>query len=116
MAIYCRNVDCHENYWKMTITYVRWCHYFTPQVTLATSLGKPMIPLLMEKMAWPPEGSMGPIFGEYLFVRFFQRPAEATGDSRYWPADKFSELLMQLSYSVVPDGTLVKGGKTLYIT
>jgi hypothetical protein len=65
----------------------------------------------MEKMAWPPAGSMGPIFGEYLFIRFFQRSAEVTGDTRYWPLAKFDELLMQLSYSVVPDQTMVTDGR-----
>ena len=69
------------------------------QVNLSVSLGKPIIPLLMEKMSWPPSGSMGPIFSEYLFIRFFTRAGEETGDQRYWSAAKFQELLMQLSYN-----------------
>ena len=74
------------------------------QVNLSVNLGKPMIPLLMEKMAWPPSGSMGPIFSEYLFIRFFQRPGEETKDDRIWPAAKFTELLMQLNcLKVMPD-------------
>ena len=72
-----------------------------------------MIPLLMEQMAWPPEGSMGPIFSEYLFIRFFQRTGEnmLKMDKRYWPIPKFHELLMQLNYYVVPDQKMVKKGK-----
>ena len=71
-----------------------------------------MIPLLMEKMAWPPAGSMGPIFGEYLFIRFFARSGEAAGDERYWPTAKFSELLMQIRFSVAPDHKMItKGSK-----
>lgn len=63
-----------------------------------------MIPLLMEKMAWPPAGSMGPIFSEYLFIRFFQRPGEETNDDRIWPAAKFTELLMQMNcLKIMPD-------------
>ncbi|XP_069138538.1 uncharacterized protein [Argopecten irradians] len=78
------------------------------EVNLSTSLGKPMIPLLMEKMAWPPKGSMGPIFSEYLFVRFFQRGGEETNDQRYWPVPKFQELLMQLNmYKAMPEESLI---------
>ncbi|XP_033750085.1 uncharacterized protein LOC117334516 [Pecten maximus] len=80
------------------------------EVNLSTSLGKPMIPLLMEKMSWPPKGSMGPIFSEYLFVRFFQRGGEETDDQRYWPVPKFQELLMQLNmYKAMPDESLITG-------
>ncbi|XP_046373549.2 uncharacterized protein LOC124147003 [Haliotis rufescens] len=67
------------------------------EVNLSVSLGKPIIPLLMEKLSWPPPGSMGPIFSEYLFIRFFTRPGEETGDVRYWSAAKFQELLMQVN-------------------
>ncbi|XP_071169778.1 uncharacterized protein [Mytilus edulis] len=78
------------------------------EVNLSVNLGKPMIPLLMEKMAWPPKGSMGPIFSEYLFVRFFQRTGEETDDNRIWPVAKFQEMLMQLNcYGILPDETLI---------
>ncbi|OWF40846.1 hypothetical protein KP79_PYT09248 [Mizuhopecten yessoensis] len=78
------------------------------EVNLSVNLGKPMIPLLMEKMGWPPQGSMGPIFSEYLFVRFFQRKGEETKDQRYWPVSKFQELLMQLNiYKTMPDESLI---------
>ncbi|OWF40847.1 hypothetical protein KP79_PYT09249 [Mizuhopecten yessoensis] len=78
------------------------------EVNLSVNLGKPMIPLLMEKMGWPPQGSMGPIFSEYLFVRFFQRKGEETKDQRYWPVPKLQELLMQLNmYKTMPDESLI---------
>ncbi|XP_062598650.1 uncharacterized protein LOC134260086, partial [Saccostrea cucullata] len=74
------------------------------EVNLSVNLGKQMIPLLLEKMPWPPMGSMGPIFSEYLFIRFFQRPGEETKDDRIWPVAKFTELLMQLNcLKVMPD-------------
>ncbi|XP_046350461.2 uncharacterized protein LOC124131312 [Haliotis rufescens] len=74
------------------------------EVNLSVSMGRPILPLLMEKQTWPPAGSMGPIFSEYLFIRFFTRPGEETGDDRYWSAAKFQELLMQLNYNgIVPD-------------
>ena len=84
------------------------------QVNLAVTLGKPIIPLLVEKMSWPPPGSMGPIFGEYIFVRFFQRPEEKTGDDRYWAPDKFTELLMQLRYNIAPDNSLIVKGNLAF--
>ena len=74
------------------------------------TLGKPMIPLLMEKLAWPPLGAMGPIFGEYLFIRFFARPGETAGDDRYWSIAKFQELLMQLRYTHAPETELIQAG------
>ena len=73
------------------------------QVNLAIQLGKPIIPLLLDPhLKWPPVGTLGPILSEYLFVRFYQRPQELTGDERYWPVDKFAELLMQLRSLVPP--------------
>lgn len=64
------------------------------QINLAVQLNKPIVPLLLDsKLKWPP----GPILSEYLFIRFFQRaPKELTNDERYWPVDKFEELVMQL--------------------
>ena len=81
------------------------------QVNLSVTLGKPIIPLLMEKLSWPPPGTMGPIFSEYLFIYFFQREVEKTNDDRCWPPDKFQELLMQLRYSVIPDDSIITDGK-----
>ena len=84
---------------------------------MAVNLNKPIIPLLMEKTDWPPKGSMGPIFSEYLFIRFFQRGSEETQaqDKRYWPVPKFQELLMQLNYYVVPDQKMVQKGEHLAV-
>lgn len=72
------------------------------QINLAIQLNKPIIPLLLDsKLKWPPSGSLGPILSEYLFIRFFQRPPkELTNDERYWPVDKFKELVMQLKQLV----------------
>lgn len=78
------------------------------------TLGKPIIPLLMEQMAWPPAGAMGPIFSEYIYVKFFAQPqaaAAAAADDRYWPPDKFNELLMQLRYHIAPDLSLITDGE-----
>jgi hypothetical protein len=75
-----------------------------------------MIPLLMENMSWPPIGSMGPIFSEYLFIRFFQRAGEKTDDNRVWPVAKFQEMLMQLNfYGIKPEESLIEDSKFFMI-
>ncbi|CAF4471493.1 unnamed protein product, partial [Rotaria sp. Silwood2] len=70
------------------------------EVHLAISTGKPLIPLQMEKQKWPPEGALGPIMSEYLYIRFYDRK---TNVDNYWPADKFPELLGQIRYHVAPN-------------
>ena len=70
-----------------------------------------MIPLLMEKMGWPPKGGMGPIFGEYLFVRFYRRDGEGSDDDGlFWPPTMFNQLIMQIRYSVAPLQDLIPEG------
>ncbi|XP_050400000.1 uncharacterized protein LOC126817241 [Patella vulgata] len=79
------------------------------EVNLAVNLKKSIIPLKFDSCPWPPPGSMGPIFSEYLFIMFYQRKKEEeTNDERFWPVPKFQELLMQLSMNgVVPDESKV---------
>ena len=61
---------------------------------------------------WPPKGAMGPIFSEYLFIRFFCRDGEKSKTPDiYWPESKFHELLMQLRFHVSPDVDIIKPGK-----
>lgn len=64
----------------------------------------------MEKMNWPPEGAMGPIFSEYLFVRFFTREDEKCKSGHPWPEAKMEELLMQLRHNVEPDENRITTG------
>ncbi|CAD5114046.1 DgyrCDS3196 [Dimorphilus gyrociliatus] len=77
------------------------------EVNLSTNLGKPMIPLLMEKLQWPPAGPMGPIMSEYLYVQFYKNGGMQKGDTVFWMPPKFQELLMQIRYYVVPDMKLI---------
>ncbi|XP_012946843.1 uncharacterized protein LOC101858605 [Aplysia californica] len=65
------------------------------EVNFAASINKPTIPLLLESCEWPPKGSMGPLFSQLLYIRFFKR-AEERGERTLWPPEKFYELLMQL--------------------
>ena len=85
-------------------------------MNLAVTLGKPIIPLLMENLQWPPAGAMGPIFGEYLFIRFFRRNLQQLeAGSMFWEDPKLQELLMQIRYNVVPNTDIICGGKVARI-
>ncbi len=75
------------------------------EVHLCVSTGKPIIPLQMEKQPWPPEGALGPIMSEYLFIRFFDR--KNAGTANYWPEERFAELLGQIRYHVAPDPDMI---------
>ncbi|CAF3933080.1 unnamed protein product, partial [Rotaria sp. Silwood1] len=75
------------------------------EVHLCVSTGKQIIPLQMEKQPWPPEGALGPIMSEYLFIRFFDR--KNAGTTNYWPEEKFAELLGQIRYHVAPDPDMI---------
>ena len=96
-------------YFVLLISYILFFMSF--QVNLSVNLKKPMIPLLMEKMSWPPVGSMGPIFGESLFIRFYSRQGEETSPNQFWPSAKFQELLMQIRYYVAPEKDLIQESK-----
>ena len=74
------------------------------QVHLTISTGKSLIPLQMEKQSWPPEGVLGPIVSEYLYIRFYDRQAN---DVNYWSADKSTELLGQIRYHVASDPDII---------
>ncbi|CAF4634898.1 unnamed protein product [Rotaria sp. Silwood1] len=74
------------------------------EVHLCVSTGKPLIPLQMEKQTWPPEGALGPIMSEYLYIRFYDRKSN---EDNYWPKDKFIELLGQIRYHVAPDPDMI---------
>ncbi|CAF0891470.1 unnamed protein product [Rotaria sordida] len=74
------------------------------EVHLCVNTGKPIIPLQMEKQTWPPEGALGPIMSEYLYIRFYDRKSNS---DNYWPADKFTELLGQIRYHIAPDPDMI---------
>lgn len=75
---------------------------FSSQINLAASVGKPLIPLQMHRMTWPPEGPMGPLLAEYLFIRVFSKQPPPAG-APFWPDERFRELLMQIRLHVAPD-------------
>ena len=40
------------------------------QLSLADAIKKPIVPLLLEKMTWPPEGPMSMVFTQLLYINF----------------------------------------------
>ncbi|CAF2031127.1 unnamed protein product [Rotaria magnacalcarata] len=50
------------------------------EVNLCVSIGKPLIPLLLEKLAWPPEGALDSIMSEYLYIRFYDNKLNTIND------------------------------------
>ena len=65
-------------------------------MTQAIHMKKTVIPLLME-IELNFSLDIKHSFSEYLlYIRFFQKTDEKTDDEKYWPKEKFDELVMQL--------------------
>ena len=64
------------------------------EVSLADALKKPIIPLLLEQMTWPPEGPMSMPFTQLLYVNFCKPDIEI---QNHWKVPQFDELLEKLS-------------------
>lgn len=62
------------------------------EVSLADALKKPIIPLLLESMKWPPDGPMSMIFTELLYINVYRD--QEVQDS--WTGTKFEELKEKL--------------------
>ena len=57
------------------------------EVSLADALKKPVIPLLLEKMDWPPAGPMSMVFTQLLYIDFTKDPNIQLN----WAGSKFEE-------------------------
>ena len=62
------------------------------EVSLADALKKPIIPLLLEQIKWPPDGPMSMVFTELLFINFYRDEAV----QMTWRGEKFDELIGKL--------------------
>jgi len=63
-------------------------------VSLADAIKKPIVPLLMEPMSWPPEGPMSLVFAQLLYIDFCQ-PTTDVQDN--WSCPQFDQLTKQIS-------------------
>ena len=62
------------------------------EVSLADALKKPIIPLLLEDIKWPPDGPMSMVFTQLLYINFYRDEAL----QMTWKGDQFEELRMKL--------------------
>ncbi|XP_071798990.1 uncharacterized protein [Asterias amurensis] len=76
------------------------------EVNLANLLNKPIIPVLIEKTAWPPAGSMSMLFAQLLYIQLYNDKEYIRGD-KLWEDAKFAELLGQISYHAAPDEDMI---------
>jgi hypothetical protein len=74
------------------------------EVSLADALKKPIIPMLMEKIDWPPSGPMSMVLTQLLYVNFSKD--ESTQLS--WEGKTFDELLHKVKQHIplVEDGAI----------
>ena len=75
------------------------------EISLADALKKPIIPLLLEEMKWPPDGPMSMVFTELLFINMWRDPKIQTN----WTGPKFSELQQKLE-QYIPSNMPVENG------
>ncbi|XP_071510056.1 uncharacterized protein [Diadema antillarum] len=76
------------------------------EATLANHLNKPIIPILIDRTPWPPEGAMAMLFAQLLYIQFYNEKEYVRGE-KFWDDAKFLELLGQISYHVNPDESVV---------
>ncbi|XP_046550241.1 protein tirA-like [Haliotis rubra] len=77
------------------------------EVSLADALKKPIVPLLLEKMTWPPSGPMSMVFTQLLYINFGK---DETVQER-WDGEKFDEMLTAID-QYVPNIILVGKGNS----
>ena len=66
------------------------------EVSLADALKKPMIPLLLEQIKWPPDGPMSMVFTELLYINFYRDEAVQLT----WKCAEYDELISKLGQYV----------------
>ena len=68
------------------------------EVSLADALKKPIVPLLLEDMPWPPEGAMSMVFTQLLYINF----SKDLNLQEVWSGDQFDDLLKIISKHAKP--------------
>ena len=62
------------------------------EVSLADALRKPIVPLLLEEIAWPPQGPMSMVFTQLLYINF----SRDVSVQESWEGPRFEELLVKI--------------------
>ncbi|XP_030853140.1 uncharacterized protein LOC100894022 [Strongylocentrotus purpuratus] len=76
------------------------------EISLSDALRKPIIPLLLEEMTWPPEGPMSMTITQLLYIDFTKKTTQASFDD-----DKFEELIEKIKEHAEPTLQVVPPGK-----
>ena len=64
------------------------------EVSLADALRKPIVPLLLEEMSWPPAGPMSLVLTQLLYIDF-SRPGGGDGGDQ-WSGPQFEQLISKV--------------------
>ena len=78
------------------------------EVSLADALKKPIIPLMLEQIKWPPDGPMSMVFTELLYINFYRDQSVQSS----WKGDQFDELISKLGQFVPIDEGKVKSASS----
>ncbi len=103
------------NFFPVSVNLTSQTYRYFQQVNLANLLNKPIIPILIDKMSWPPEGSMSMLFAQLLYIQFYNDQEYVRGE-KFWDDAKFAELLAQVNYHAVPDADMITDGKEVFVT
>lgn len=76
------------------------------EVSLCDALKKPMIPLLLEDMTWPPPGPMSMVYTQLLYIAFHS----STDLQESWRGDEFDQMISQL-HQHIPDPLSIEDEK-----
>ena len=62
-------------------------------MSLADAIKRPIIPLLLEKITWPPEGPMAMVLTQLMYIDFCHPNDEV---QKHWDGSRFDELLRKI--------------------
>ncbi|XP_077997700.1 uncharacterized protein LOC144450836 isoform X1 [Glandiceps talaboti] len=82
------------------------------EVNLANLLNKPIIPLLLEDVEWPPPGPMSVLFSQLLYIKFCAGNERKEGEP-FWQDSNFAELLGQINIHVAPNSDKIPNGESV---
>ena len=74
------------------------------EISLSDALKKPIIPLLLDNITWPPEGPMSLVFTQLLYIDFKDNN---TASQQLWSGSRFDQLIAKI------DGFLGRSGNKI---
>ena len=79
------------------------------QLNEASTLGKQIVPVMLDDVTWPPEGVLEWLLSDCLLIKLF---AETESETRtVWSSGKMEALLMRIAYTVAPEGSKICQGE-----